>query len=41
MSGIEIRQRQFQMGRGAAGVGKRGAPPLYIGLAGALSKNHK
>ena len=24
------------MGRGAAGEGKRGGPPLYIGLAGAL-----
>ena len=24
------------MGRGAAGEGKRGRPPLYIGLAGTL-----
>ena len=38
MSGVEIRQRAAQKGRGAAGEGKRGGPPLYIGLAGALNR---
>ena len=35
---LELKQDrgQLQMGRGAAGEGKRGGPPLYTGLAGAL-----
>ena len=43
MSGVEIRQRaasEGQKGRGAAGEGKKGGLPLYIGLAGAL-RNHQ
>ena len=34
----ELKQdrRQLKKGRGAAGKGKRGRPPLHIGLAGAL-----
>ena len=40
MSEVEIFQvkGQHQKGRGAAGKGKTGGPPLYIGLAGALLK---
>ena len=36
MSGVEIRQGVLKKGRGAAGKGKRGDPPLHVGLAGAL-----
>ena len=37
MSEVKKKGRgQLQMGRGAAGEGKRGGPPLYIELAGAL-----
>ena len=35
---LELKQyrRQLKKGRGAAGKGKRGGPPLHIELAGAL-----
>ena len=36
MSRVEIRQRTALEGQRAAGKGKRGGPPLHIGLAGAL-----
>ena len=36
MSAVEIRRGQLKNGSGAAGEGKRGGPPLHIGLAGAL-----
>ena len=36
MSEVEIRQGQLKKGRGMAGEGKRGDPPLHIGQAGAL-----
>ena len=36
MSGVEIRQKAASEGQRGDRRGKRGGPPLYIGLAGAL-----
>ena len=36
MSKVEKRQRAALEGQMVAGQGKRGGPPLHIGLAGAL-----
>ena len=34
---LKLDREQLKKGRGAAREGKRGGPPLYIGLAGALT----